>query len=368
MINCKEYEIAKAMFIGGKSLRQIEKETNINRKELSKKLKEDNIYEGKDYTQKQILASEILLENGFTLTDICKLFKISRNNFSSVLEKENIRVPIHHNKKHDYNSDMCNKIYEDYINGIKIKDIVEKYNISDPLIYKILKYHNYDLNNSNRKRKYHFNENYFEQIDTEEKAYWLGFLYADGYVYHNISYSVELTLKYEDKRHVRKFAESVGYDGNIQDKEVTLNNKIFKASRVTLCSKKMTEDLIDKGCMQHKSLILKFPNENKLQKDLVRHFIRGYFDGDGSIVYSCNSLRMSILGTYDFLYTLSKHISLNTGYDMKIPQKSKSKAYDIKYGGNKQCKAIYNYLYDNANIYLHRKKNVFENCRSRISI
>lgn len=86
-----------------------------------------------------------------------------------------------------------------------------------------------------------------------------------------------------------------------------LDSKLNRA-RLTITNKKIAKDLIKCGCIPNKSLVLKFPDERIFaSKDLIRHFIRGYFDGDGCISYLetkyCRP-RCTILGTKSMLESI----------------------------------------------------------------
>src|SRR5690606_21393784 len=134
-------------------------------------------------------------------------------------------------------------------------------------------------------KKYNFNESFFETIDTEEKAYWLGFIAADGNINdrgENKSKSLHIGLSFKDKNHLLKFMININYSHLlIEIKERIINLKKRRYVRLNLNSKKMYNDLLDKGITPRKSLTLKPPKN--VPKDLVRHWIRGYFDGDGSV-------------------------------------------------------------------------------------
>jgi hypothetical protein len=353
----EQYKQAKELFFQGKSLTQISSLLNIDRKKLSVKLKEDNLYEGKGYSKDQLGAAEILLSAGFGISDICKLFKTDKSRFSKALAEANIYDgKVLTGLGYDYNSDFCISIKNDYINGLKRSDILAKYDIHDGLLYRILKYHDVELDPSHI-RMHTVNDDIFDVIDTEEKAYWLGFLYADGYVYNQTSYSLELTLAEKDKLHLEKFKSFIGSTSELEHKKVSINQKHFNAYRLTVCSKNISDALINLGCVQNKSLKLKFPT--KVPYELINHFMRGYFDGDGSIGCYSNSLRFSVLGTKEFLdgykEVLCKESNLNTDnkYEMN------GKAFVLRFGGNIKVKKIYDFLYKDATIYLERKRDKF---------
>lgn len=126
---------------------------------------------------------------------------------------------------------------------------------------------------------------------------------------NNKSYNIELSLKIEDSSHVKKFAKAINKD--------KVTDKIYR-SRCILGSKHMFNTLTNYGCTTRKSLTLKFPNINIFKnKNLIRHFIRGYFDGDGCISYGNKEHTypiVSILGTKDFLDGIQKIYNSNHKY------------------------------------------------------
>lgn len=195
-------------------------------------------------------------------------------------------------------------------------------------------------------------ESIFEVIDTEEKAYWLGFLYADGYVNHR---QVELSLKESDYEHIVKFKSFMHSEHKISYKKST------KSYRITICSTKIASDLARLGCVQCKSLILKFPTEEQVPKHLIHHFMRGYFDGDGSVSINLEKKNyiMSVLGTSDFLDKYEEILLSILKKNKPNKRFNNGQALGIQYGGRLQVKKIYNFLYKDANIYLDRKYNKF---------
>jgi len=197
-------------------------------------------------------------------------------------------------------------------------------------------------------RKHKLDEYYFCQIDSEGKAYWLGFLYADGNVSANSKfwYRLSVGLQKRDRNHLAKLLKSLNASYSIG--EYSIRNK-YLVSSINIYSKQLILDLIKQGCVPKKSLIIKFPN---LSPKLIRHFIRGYFDGDGCI----SGNHMSICsGSRKFLATLQNHLVSFT----RIPKGTISKVknspcYYFQYVG-KHLSKIYKYMYAGGTIYLERK-------------
>lgn len=205
-------------------------------------------------------------------------------------------------------------------------------------------------------KKYLFDENYFENIDTEEKAYWLGFLYADGYIQNDINacqFRVTLALQQNDADHIKKFAECLSSNHPIIDVHRKVKNKEYVAKQISIYSHKMVDDLYRAGCVQGKSLILKPPT---LENDMVKHFIRGYFDGDGSIYYDIKRDRyvFSVLSTNDVLLWICKEIGVSAHIRNA---KKDSLCKELRVNKKSDLIMIYNVIFKDANIYLQRKKD-----------
>lgn len=134
----------------------------------------------------------------------------------------------------------------------------------------------------------------FETIDTEEKAYWLGFLYADGTISSKEN-KIELGLAEKDLTHIQKFRTFIGISNKICYRESS------KSYRFSFRSYKCKQDLINKGCVPNKSLILTFPSASQVPIALLKHFIRGYFDGDGWFTNTKKCFQVGMIGTEDFI-------------------------------------------------------------------
>lgn len=250
---------------------------------------------------------------------------------------------------------------EKYIDdNYKLKSSVEiaeylNCKVRDVNIY--LGYKNLIFNSS----KYQVDENYFEKIDSKNKAYWLGFLYADGCVLSKtkngkISYVLEVSLSIEDISHLERLKMCLKSNSPIKIKLV--KNK-YQACRITICNKKICEDLIKLGCTPRKSLTLTFPNEEQLPKELIPHFIRGYLDGDGCIYKGSSDISVSIVGTLDVLTNIQDIMFQQFGLT-KVKISKKGNAYQCIWQGLGNAKTWFDYLYNYEDIiYLQRKFDKF---------
>lgn len=203
---------------------------------------------------------------------------------------------------------------------------------------------------------------YFKTINTSEKAYWLGFLYADGCVTSNHKATI-IELSKIDKYHLEKFNNCIQSDYPISDRENSV--------RLAISRKEFAEYLINDGCIPRKSLILTFPDESILSKQFIKYFILGYFDGDGclsTILHKhknrpnpCMICELNMLGTYDMLFGILSNLPI----EMKIIRKE-TNIYKFRISNKKEIIKILDYLYEDSPIYLERKhKKYIENIKMR---
>lgn len=213
--------------------------------------------------------------------------------------------------------------------------------------------------------KYYINPNYFAVIDNEWKAYWLGFMYADGWVGSN-GHSVGMSLQRNDEYHIDRFKQSLQCDNPIYHYEskgfCKDGSRTFLQSSITINNQKLNSDLQKHGCVTKKSLVLKPPT---IQDELMPHFIRGYFDGDGWVSMSEKrmSFEVGFIGTYemmDFIRGYLHSMGISNATIKKNKNNSKSNTYVICYGSLIDNEKIFNLLYYHCNIFLKRKFEKFD--------
>lgn len=243
-----------------------------------------------------------------------------------------------------------------YLEGNSIRELQKITGLCRQTISKILKNENIKIrDNSINSRKYFCNEDYFEEIDTEHKAYWLGFIYADGYIVskkNNYSQKIGITLNSKDENHIKKFKNDINATNPIKRYIGSGYNPNGEFSKILITSQKLVDDLKTKGVIENKTKIITFPTEDIVPKELIPHFIRGYLDGDGCICfnkYVSNKCQINFTGTYEFLYGINLFFQKNNVIT------SHNGAYELKYSGTNEAFRILNILYENATIFLDRK-------------
>ena len=200
----------------------------------------------------------------------------------------------------------------------------------------------------------------FEKIDTEEKAYWLGFLYADGSVGSKEN-KIELGLAEKDLKQIEKFKTFLKINNKISYRESS------KSYRISFRSDKCKQDLINLGCVPKKSLILTFPSEEQVPNNLIKHFIRGYFDGDGHIPKDKYSRDAQFISTRSFCEYVQKYLKelldINSVVTLNIKDKNSPRYNGVtctwRIKDKKSSKKFYDYIYKDANMYLKRKYEVY---------
>lgn len=232
-----------------------------------------------------------------------------------------------------------------YKDNIAINNIAKQLNVSYGKIKLILAY--LGIDNRKRTSKYKLNENYFEKIDNEHKAYWLGFLYADGCVGEKRN-RVELALQEQDYNHILKFKKFLKSEHKIG---IKIKNGIYKSYRLGFNNAKIKQDLIALGCLPQKTKQLQFPTNDQVPDYLLKHFIRGYLDADGCIRKGTTTyINIELLGYESILKPIVSFFNLE-GHIYRFKH-SDVKRFII--GGSK-AQEILDMLYKDATIYLDRK-------------
>jgi hypothetical protein len=206
------------------------------------------------------------------------------------------------------------------------------------------------------KTKYCTNQILMDNIDTEEKAYWLGFFYADAYNKEKTG-QIIIELQERDKEHLFKCAN---FFGKPREPFLQLKNKgKYKAYRLELNGRKLSNSLKEKGCHGAKSFNIVFPSW--LDDQLVKHFIRGYFDGDGCINIHQDQLNISIVSTKEFnIYLQNIFKTININSQIYCPERYTGNTCRLDFGGSRQVSKFCEWIYENATIYLDRKYNLYQ--------
>lgn len=244
-----------------------------------------------------------------------------------------------------------NKIVSLYNNNVSVYKIAEELGVDNGTIYNRLK--KLGFNTSKRHRMYLINDDYFENINNQNKAYWIGFLMADGY---NSGKYIRADI--QDEGHLEKLRNEIFIknDMPVRTKINKINNKVIYY--LTIQNKKIVNDCEKLGIVKRKSFITKYPNiSEKYDKD----FIRGLFDGDGCLTYSMRGnyrgYKFSIVGNEELILEVrNRLLKLNIYIGFR---KNKS-IYELSVKGNRQIIKLLNWLYLDSDTSMNRKEEKYQ--------
>lgn len=252
---------------------------------------------------------------------------------------------------------------------LKQKDAAIKHNISVCTISNILKRRNVKSLSKGRFIKDNalpLNVKYFENIDTKEKAYWLGYLAADGSVKKG-----KVTLVSKDLEIIQRFKNAIESGHKISERKLfdKRTNKIYDTNFIQICSEQFSTHLSNAGVTKDKSLNYTFPN---LNEKLQSYFIAGLFDGDGSIYSTHDKLGINLISTKEVLLTIQsilyKKISCNLLTLNKI-ETTKTISNLWKMFLYKDSKIFLDYIYgDKSFKYLTRKYDLYKKIDIKYSV
>jgi intein-encoded DNA endonuclease-like protein len=239
------------------------------------------------------------------------------------------------------------------LEGLSFPKIAQKIGISRTLVkhhMKRLGFHtSIPEHNPFANSKYSFDTGFFSNIDNEKKAYILGLWYADGNNYRKEKYKVSLVLHKNDKCLLEEVNEIISSTRPLQES----NNTVV----LNISGKIISDQLLILGCIPRKSLILQFPTEEQVPNNLLPHFIRGYFDGDGCITRSRKS-QVTMLGTQQFLISLQAFL-VEFGIRSSLYSLKNSSIYNLGIYSSGSISLFKNLIYSNSTIKMERKYNKF---------
>jgi hypothetical protein len=350
-------------FNSGMTIKDIAKENGINRKRLSLELGKlgfvtNNKNNARNLTDECIQDIIKMYSENMSLRSIGRKKGISHAYVKEILIKNNIFIITNDDSLKD---EVYNYYFKD---GLSINNIKSILNISEKRIRNIFRDNKWSFRNYGR--KYIFDEYKFHNIDSHAKAYWLGFLFADAYNNEEKG-ELELTLKREDKIHLKKFLNFMdAHDTKIKDKIANIGDKEYEASRINLNSKILCDRLHDIGCVKAKSLIVRFPDEDILSKEYQSSFIAGYFDGNGHIgIYDRGGVHIGFYsGNEDMLIDIQNILEINNDIlrDTRINTRyDDTSSCQYLCNGSDNAIRLYNYCFTNLpkDIYLKRKQDIF---------
>jgi len=326
------------------------------------------------FTQLQKIKAKQLYDEGNSVHEIAEEMRTVARNVSETLKGYGIKPNVVKKQfqKNTRTPELEQKIIRLYELGLSAAHIcVEtEYNFRTPKsITDILKKYGRKMQEQ-KELELHVNSTIFNFIDTEEKAYWLGLLITDGWVYKKGgSHTIGISLEEKDKYLMEEFKKFLGTPNKLLSKESkNIKGETRRCWTLMVNSKQLFEDLKKYGVIERKSSNTN-PKLELIPKDLQHHFWRGCFDGDGCYYYnSGDKLTFCYTGTIDIVYKFLSWLYHEAGTrEFKTPYKKNMEAarargenanvvmYDFQFSHADDIKIIREALYRDATIYMKRK-------------
>lgn len=231
------------------------------------------------------------------------------------------------------------------------REIARKAGTSTAVVSRVARDHNITIR---PQRRWKVRSSSWSQVATEHDAYWLGFAMADGYVRikHRAKgtheYLFRLHIQRRDVEHLNKLREYLGTDAPIRNSR----NRVHPSVTLEIWNKEIVHNLSRLGCTPRKSDREQFPN---IREDLFRHFLRGYFDGDGWFTTEPSGrTRLGLLGGRSFLVKIRDRLVALLGIYRGQVQKL-GNIHRFLTGSNADAVKVARFMYDGSTVYLDRK-------------
>ncbi len=308
-------------------------------------------------------------ELGFSTREICNKLGIGENAGYKFLQSKGLKSHAH--KPMVITQEQIEQIKKKYVEENKtIEDISRELQIKQGTVNYWLR--KFQITRPNGKSS-DCNHNYFKEINTPSKAYFLGLLYADGgFMFSKKSdtytkISLGLELKEEDRYIIEEFKKQLESGLPIEEiqteEKYIVNGKEYNFSkrnvRFRVTCKELIQDLFNLGCGLNKTYNLTgIPN---IPEEFKRFFILGFYDGDGiaAVAHKKRSSNyMGFCGTYEMMKSLSVYLHDTLNLSEKEPYYNKfNHIYYLQYNKYNDIIVLFDYFYKNLNIpYLTRKE------------
>lgn len=297
-----------------------------------------------------------LYESGLSQRQVAKKIGCSHRLVTKKLAENNVKPRDKAFYAKSFSDEVEDKIIEDYNSGMSIRRIAKKYGCTTMPICSLFKRRGLKFREpTDAIGKYKINIHYFDEIDTQDKAYILGFLYADGWntsVYEHGHYIAGMTLKSNDRYMLENINNLMESTYPIK----TTKQEDREYSTLYFCNKHLVLRLHQLGITPRKTFTTTFPEW--LSEELIPHFLRGLLDGDGSI--SSSLFYVNYVGSDALMYSIRNLLYEKFGFLATMYPHYESDGISQLF----IYKYIYKipfleWIYKDANLKLERKYNLY---------
>lgn len=285
---------------------------------------------------------------------------IDANKIKRTLKEYNVQLRPHKTGeeiRREFTPEEEAEIVRMYEMGIGVTTITKLFKCSPIPTRNLLKKNGVKLRNTEEAHEYQkkgINEQYFDNIDNQNKAYILGFLFADGcnYMYgkNTKEYQIHINLKVDDAYILDAIRDRIEIERKVRIYKRKSDGREY--AKLEIKNKHISLRLAELGVVQNKTFVTKFPEY--LREELIPHFIRGLMDGDGCIAKNLKTVQFA--GSHDMMCGLVKQFEKYLGFTAHI--------VDIKHSPGISSVAVaklenkirlLHWLYDDADLKLERK-------------
>lgn len=251
-------------------------------------------------------------------------------------------------------------IANEYATGSSLRVLAIKYKYDKTHLSRVLSKSGVNIRHQIR---HTINSNYFSNIDTAEKAYWLGFISADGSIrmtknkYGGTTYRLWIKLKGSDVEHLQKFLVAIGSSSTVKHikTQAVAGGPWFDQVYISISSKRIVLDLVRIGIIPNKTFLLKVPH---MTASLYRDYWRGFIDGDGCLLLK-PYWRIGLVGNSSTIGNFISYLTTN-GIKSNRPSKHHSTTglYYTFITNHSGCVTAARLLYQGATVFLNRKMHI----------
>lgn len=306
------------------------------------------------------LRDEILARHAFgrSIIGIAKDLGVSRTVVANVFKKEGIDV--------SSRTSVCPtgpigprapQLVAMYESGAGIEAVAKEFGCSPASVRKYLRRASVKIR-SLRDYAYPVNEHFFDVIDSEEKAYVLGFMMADGC---NSGKNAEVRLAIADRDILEAIATAMNFKGPLACRE---RPGLKPLHVLSVGSRVMSDTLSRAGCVPNKTYLATYPGRGVVPETLERHLIRGWNDGDGTITCARSTRRWysRIVGTEAVCFGLQDAVERHLGFSGKVSpihDSGRHVTWAFAVSNRDRLRRYLGWLYDGATICLPRKRDKY---------
>lgn len=310
-------------------------------------------------SEEQKHAVIALYQQGYSASAVSRELGITQTSANRILKRAGVDLSSRSSQREDPLGNHKEEIIDRYLSGQGSYTIAKAFGCHDASILERLRAWGIEIRNL-RDYAYSVNQNFFDVIDNEVKAYVLGFWMADGC---NRQHVPVISLSLTDEDILRRIAQELQWDGPVRQTPPCEKGRLPQY-RICIGSRALSDALADKGCVAHKTYCATFPDDCQVPPHLQRHLIRGWHDGDGTLTCKPDerNWHARIVGTEAACRGMSGCIQQHLGFSgnlCPVLVGDTHTTWGFTVAAQADLRHYLEWLYRDATIYLERKFQKF---------